>query len=84
MLEGFSFLPTTIGYLIATRMLVDIINHLGGIVSTSLSERDHRTPYDMVHIQILNRDMLIPDPRFDFTYGRFIHLFDHNFAQESF
>lgn len=38
----------------------------------------------MDHIQILNRDMLIPDPRFDFTYGRFIHLFDHNFAQESF
>ena len=28
--------------------------------------------------------MLIPDLRFDFAYGRFIHLFDHNFAQDSF
>ena len=53
MLEGFSFLPTTIGYLIATRMLVDIINHLGGIVSTSLSERDHRTSFPKTSSLIL-------------------------------
>jgi len=153
MLEGFSFLPTTIGYLIATRMLVDIINHLGGIVSTSLSERDHRTSFPKTrswyvdsgqhyefsgqHYEVIQTEIdhgrghrcgqtldslfrrtlesarclsvvclsgrtrtrqscpdfhrpcpptsvLIPDLRFDFAYGRFIHLFDHNFAQDSF
>ena len=36
------------------------------------------------HCRCPPTSVLIPDLRFDFAYGRFIHLFDHNFAQDSF